>query len=306
MSSDTDTEVSSKEDLPNLLGGKRKRGWVFTWNNYSNENYKDLKRSLRKMEVTYLVIGKEVGDSGTPHLQGYVEFKNALRDSTLRKINKKIHWEWRIGTPKEASDYCKKEGNFKEWGNIPSQGKRNDFEEIRDLIKGGAKIKDIAWHFPGQYIRFHKGIEKLYEMFQEDRDFRPQCIWLYGLAGVGKSQFAIRRHGEKNVFIKDEAKWWGSYDHQEAILIDDFDPSEWNFRRFLRLLDKNAYEAETKGGHLKFNSKFIYISCEFPPEKFWSDNKLEQVTTRFTEIIEVKGKNKRAQPKRYSINIDDN
>lgn len=299
----TDSESEKEESLPKR--DERSKNWCFTLNNWTEDEYKEIVEEFATVENTrYLIIGKE-GKRRTPHLQGYVELKNARRWTTLTKFNKRIHWETRRKSPQAAADYCKKEGDFEEWGDLPKQGKRSDLEVIGKLFEDGLKIKDVAMQFPAQYIRYHKGMEKLYELHQEPRKEKPICVWLSGKAGLGKTEYALRKHGEENVFIKDEAKWWGTYDHQEAILIDDFDPIEWNYRRFLRLLDKNRYEGETKGGHIQFNSKYIYISCEFPPEHFWRGNELEQVLGRFTEIIELHGTSKRSKPKRRIVNVDE-
>ena len=45
----------------------------------------------------------------------------------------------------------------------------------------------------------------------------------------------------------------------------------------------------------------IYISCEYPPEHFWDGNKLDQVETRFSEILEIRGECKRKKPVRRVI-----
>lgn len=68
-----------------------------------------------------MVIGQEVGESGTPHLQGYIVFMERFRLTQIKKLHPvaaRCHWEpqSKFSTPKQAADYCKKEGQFIEDG----------------------------------------------------------------------------------------------------------------------------------------------------------------------------------------------
>ena len=64
----------------------------FTWNNYP-ENWIDLIVPVFKdFNMAKCRIQTEVGESGTPHLQGVVTFREKIRDTSL-KLPKTIHWE---------------------------------------------------------------------------------------------------------------------------------------------------------------------------------------------------------------------
>lgn len=86
------------------------RTWCFTLNNWTEEDY----LSLKNLSFSYLLIGKEVSSSGTPHLQGYVTLQKPSRLSALKKVNARAHWE--VARSVEASKrYCKKDGDYKEF-----------------------------------------------------------------------------------------------------------------------------------------------------------------------------------------------
>lgn len=57
--------------------------WCFTVNNYTAEEIV----AVKSLEYKYLVIGFEVGEEGTPHLQCYVELTNR-RYSTLTVLRR--------------------------------------------------------------------------------------------------------------------------------------------------------------------------------------------------------------------------
>lgn len=93
------------------------RHWVFTLNNY-NAGEED---GSWLQEAEYWIIGKEIGTEGTPHLQGYVVFMDRYRLKQITDSNpvaKRCHWEpqSKFSTPRQAADYCKKEGDFLEHG----------------------------------------------------------------------------------------------------------------------------------------------------------------------------------------------
>ena len=92
--------------------------WCFTLNNYTEEDLSSIK-SVFEVECDLIVVGMEEGKEGTPHLQGYVEFKRKLRPLSLG-LNRGIHWEKSKGTRKQNFDYCRKQGVvWFEKGDVP-------------------------------------------------------------------------------------------------------------------------------------------------------------------------------------------
>jgi len=272
------------------IDNARARNWCFTLNNYTDEEFNESEEMGARS--SYIVVGKEVGTNSTPHLQGYLECPNGIRGTSIRKLfNGRAHWEVRKGTAKQASEYCKKEGKFFEMGSLSAQGKRSDLEEIGAAVISGSSTREIACTFPGTYIKYHKGIEALKFAAKgifdfEDRKTKPTVIWRWGSTGVGKTKGA--RDAHSSFYIKDGTMWWNGYEQQEAIIIDDFD-GKWPYRDLLRLLDYGPYQGQFKGGYVKVNSPYIYITCEYPPDQAFRniDGDISQVIRRIDKVIHV-------------------
>ena len=133
----------------------------FTVNNPENPIEYDEER------MHYLVYQIEQGENGTPHFQGYVEFKTRTALSVVKQLlgGDRVHVERRRGTQEEAIAYCKKadtrvEGPW-EYGTPKAnqQGKRNDIKEFKDAVVSGKRKRDLVEdHFVvlAKYPRFYE------------------------------------------------------------------------------------------------------------------------------------------------------
>lgn len=82
------------------------KSWFFTWNNYPNDAPQLLETCFTHF-CTKWVFEHEVGESGTPHLQGVIWCKKECRWSEF-KLPKQINWGKTRDFDK-ASKYCQKD-----------------------------------------------------------------------------------------------------------------------------------------------------------------------------------------------------
>ena len=101
----SDVSVESGNTKPTR---NRSRGWIIVWNNYNDDDY-DCLRSFVSEKQSW-ILGKEIGESGTPHIQGYFYDPKQTDFSTLKKKFPKVHWEKAAGSPKDNYKYCSKAG----------------------------------------------------------------------------------------------------------------------------------------------------------------------------------------------------
>jgi hypothetical protein len=116
----------------------RGKNWCFTLNNYTEEDLERLPLLVTQNECSYLIYGKEVGESGTPHLQGFVSFTRRVYLTDVKKrISRTAHFELSRLVP-ESIEYCKKDNDVYEYGTPPvGQGKRSDIDDFKTDVKDG-------------------------------------------------------------------------------------------------------------------------------------------------------------------------
>lgn len=300
---------------------KRYRNYCFTLNNYTNEEIKQLQEKELK-EIKYIIVGGEIASTGTPHLQGFIIWRNAKTlKASIKCLPKRSHVEICKGTPYDNFLYCKKDGNVVwEVGDRPEkvgQGKRKDLSKIKETlasqktsIKQMLDSNDIVNH---QQLKYAESLQKYYE---PKRKTKPIVEWYYGATGTGKTQRAYDRMEElakddDNIYeAMDTGRWWDGYDGQEYIIIDDMRGDFLKFHQLLKLLDRYSYRVETKGSTRQFLGKHIIITSAYPPHRlFQTREDIEQLLRRIDVVCEFRDgeqpqiKKIEVEKKKYLCNI---
>ncbi|GAC77802.1 replication protein [uncultured marine virus] len=151
--------------------------WCFTLNNYTSEEMAELANLFRGINCDW-IIGKEVGDSGTPHLQGFIFFhaKGGIRPMEKVK-NKRIHWEKCKGTKEQNIIYCKKDGNF-------FFGGSNIEQWIKDI-----ELKTEVDNYRVTMPKYQPWMGNILKIISDPVDYR-KMYWFWDKHGnIGKTEF---------------------------------------------------------------------------------------------------------------------
>jgi len=261
----------------------RSRSFTFTHNNYPNTELEDA------IDCKYIIYGKEVGASGTPHLQGFISFDTLKSLKQVIALLPGCHVEIAIA-PDAAIEYCKKDGDFAERGMYATKKEKGKKEKDRwanalELAKQG-RFEEIE---PELYTRYRS----TYQAVHAESRPEPETIqgemeheWIYGPAGCGKSSKA--REENPGAYIKDLTKWWDNYEAQEVAIIDDVDKYDVKFARMLKLwCDRYPFQAEMKGKQTLIRPRKIVITSQYNPEEIWEDEKTQDAMKRRLKIIEL-------------------
>ena len=258
---------------------KQSRNFVFTMNNYESTELVDT------LDCKYMVYGKEVGESGTPHLQGCVVFPRA---KTMGAVIKKLpgcHVEIARNVY-QAVEYCKKDGDWTERGDPPVSKKEQGVMEKRrwdEIYKAAeeGRVDDID---PEVRFKYDKNIERIEMRALKRRklvDTETQHEWYYGPSGTGKSRKA--REENPAAFLKMCNKWWDGYKDEEVVIIEDFDKDHEKLCHHLKIWgDRYPFPAEMKGSGAVIRPKKIIVTSNYAPEEIWiSDANLGPIKRRF-------------------------
>lgn len=272
----------------------RNRNYSFTLNNYSNEEYEFIKN----IECNYMVVGKETGENETPHLQGYINFKNAKSFKAVKKLMPRAHIEISMGTAKDNLNYCSKQDKepFIK-GEMPIQGRRVDLEEITaDILKGNTNVESLLIERPTlihQYGRTLDRVEDL-KLRGKHRNFMTEGIWIWGETGTGKSTYAFEGFTPETHYLwNNDRGWWDGYRQQETVILNDF-RGEIPYNALLQMIDKFPFSVNRRNREpMPFLSKKVIITSSLPPERIYhnrmDEDNIEQLLRRVKVIETRKG-----------------
>ncbi len=248
----------------------RGRCWCFTANNYTDDDVRVIRRLQADTKVRYLVCQQELSESGTNHLQGYLEFFRPLRLGMVRKlISPRVHWEQRCGTQADAISYCKKvdtrvvDGIQIEFG-TPARSKIS--VDLVGSVLAGASMRDLALDFPRQFMQNSVGIKALKEQVVDPRAWAMEVIVFWGATGTGKTMTAWQRWPKAYSvsWPVGGTWWWQDYDGEETVICDEF-ADQIKLQTMLRFLDRTPFRVFYKGGSTQFRSKRIVLISNFDP-----------------------------------------
>lgn len=185
------------------------RNWCFTINNWNDGDCE----LLEKMPTKFLIYGKETGENGTPHLQGYVQMQKKIRLTGLKKLHRTAHWEIAKGSPQQNIEYCSKDGDVYRKGVVSVERERNDLRKFMEDVKEGMvdpkllrenhpEVMAMYPRFAEDYVQDHEEApllkthplkewqQELNQVLNREPDDRSIMFVVDPRGGAGKTWFA--------------------------------------------------------------------------------------------------------------------
>jgi len=237
-----------------------------------------------------LLYGKEKGEEGTPHLQGFIYFKNARTFKAVQKsFGSRYHLEKQRGSISQACDYCKKEGDWTEIGVQPIGGvgkkctlaerairnKRILETDLSTLVENGEiNIKEVPMLKKAKTILAQEGSACGTE--------EVRGLWIWGPPGVGKTHQA--RTENPGAYIKAQNKWWDGYQGEKVVILDDLDTDV--LGHYLKIwADKWPCSGEIKGGTVGLKHELFIVTSNYDIDELFKEKNMADAIFRRFKII---------------------
>jgi len=262
----------------------RSRNFCFTLNNYSEVEY----QQLLDTDCKYVIIGREKGEGGTSHLQGYFSFNLQKTLAACKKVNARAHWEICKGLPSQNRAYCIKDGDFEERGTIPvdpskkGEGEKRRWEDAFVAVKEN-RIEDVPADIKCRHLksieyavnREADSVRKLFNLETLDNQ------WRWGDPKSGKSEGARLENPDHYLKLV-RSKWFDHYNHEPVVLIEDLDPESAKQAQYIKTLaDVYPVRVEVKGGTMMIRPKRIIVTSNYHPADIFAGVDLEAIERRF-------------------------
>jgi len=270
------------------------RAWCFTLNNYTPHQEEHIQTVIKNL-ARYIVYGREVGDNGTPHLQGYVYFHNQRQHKAVTRLLPGAWVTPSRGNAEKNRVYCTKQANGGfEFGEPPMDaevarrkggaGNAARFAKaIEDAEKGD--FVTIKRDDPQLFLLHGVRLESLYTPKAVPLDGELMHEWWVGPSGTGKSRLLWELY--PNHFAKQRNKWWDGYKREEIVAIEEWTPKNDITASALKdWADRYPFNGEVKGGcmHKLRPKKIIVLSNYTPQQCFLAQEDLGPMLRKFTVI----------------------
>lgn len=232
--------------------------WCFTLNNWSEEEHSSIVLIIQSACRCGMVAKEIAPTTGTPHLQGYIEFIKKARPISVFK-NKRIQFKKCKGTKDENVVYCSKED-------------KNPFiHNIR--VKKPVKTISLSEMYPWQ--------KEILEAIAEEPDDRTVHWYWSHDGGIGKTAFckyltvhhhAICLHGKgadvRNGVVAHMEKDGGQTPELIVYPIPRCHGSEYvSYEAIENIKDMYFYSGKYEGGMVCGNPPHLIVFANEPPKE---------------------------------------
>ena len=237
---------------------------------------------IKTLDSIYLLISHpDQTEDGQLHWHVYIYFRNPRHG--IRQSEETGHWEPAQGNGAISYILAKGMPSF-ESGRRPTGfvGDINSkFREFLEFSKTHTPKELLDSDHACYYVKYPRAAGEMHDYYN-----RPVILdelvneWWWGEPGTGKT----RKAWEENpgLYVKNLNKWWDSYEDEEVVLLDDWDPNAKCLTQYLKTWsDRYPFRAEVKGASRLIRPKKIIVTSNYPIEECFDPTDAEAIRRRF-------------------------
>lgn len=244
----------------------------------SVENYFKALREFGNLK--YAVYQYERGENGTPHIQGFIIYKNSKRFKNVKQDFPTAHIQAPNGSNVENRDYCTKKDTRiaepVELGEFSEMRSRNDIVQFLEMLKLGASNVLLKNMFPVLYTQY--GSDKI-ERFRQDelkeeygQKFRDiNVTYIYGDTRLGKTTYIYEKFPIKDIcrINNYERGTFENYTNQKILVLDEF-TGKLDITFMNNLLDKFPVDLPARFSNRTACFSEVYIISNLPLDRLYN------------------------------------
>lgn len=305
----------------NKCNHRRIRKYQLTFNNpdkHKNCSHEAIKNILRKWNnIIYWCMCDEM--AATLHSHLFIQFKNPVYFSSIKKAFPTAHIEEAQGNAEENRAYIRKEGKwentekettnmketFEEFGIIPKtgQGRRSDLALLYQQIKDGYSNVEILEINPDNIFNLQHidkaRLEILYNRYKSERRLNLLVTYVYGKTGYGKSRDILDAHGDTNVYrVTDYKHPFDTYSGEDVLVLEEF-RSDLPIGHILNYLDIYPLQLPARYNNRQACYHFVYIVSNWQLEDQYHNIRIEHPETYQAFLRRIKKVRVYTEPGRY-------
>lgn len=275
--------------------------------------------------LSYIICAENHKDQGV-HRHAYIKLDRAYTNEYDARTFDVLNHHPNIQTArkkKQVIGYVAKDGDYitnipqhvidkaikerterKKKKNSPRDGKRAAI--WAELLDGSLLLRDLAVKYPcqGFYLnnwikswQLHcklNGIECVTnpEPKKLEGNLHDHNFWLWGKAGVGKTEAVYKRHPESDVWQKPADPWWSGYNYKPVVIINDVGPDWKDVIYCLKTwTEHRPFNARVKGDNpIYIKPQFTYVTSNYTISQLLElcgivdQHLIDSLKRRFTEI----------------------
>lgn len=284
-----------------IHNNRRSRKYQLTFNNpdkHKNCSHEAIKETLKKWDsLIYWCMCDEIAKTLHTHL--FIQLKNPVYFSSVKKSFPTAHIEEAQGTAEENRAYIRKEGKwedsekectnlketFEEYGTVPQtgQGRRSDLANLYQMIKDGYTNVEILEVNPDNILNLQHidkaRLEILSNRYKSERRVNLLVIYVSGETGFGKSRDILDMHGDGNVYrVTDYKHPFDTYSGEDVLVFEEF-RSDLPIGNMLNYLDIYPLQLPARYNNRQACYNFVYIVSNWHLEEQYHNVKIDNPKT---------------------------